>query len=970
MASESAVPRPSPASIQFDFVRRVVTRDLLPRLELLAAQRAALGCGELLREPLPLDTASASLPILLPQLMRTVGTDADTFVDAIIKCSETEAQVAKILCAAAASGLGKTHLAYAVGMKHMFAVVIRVAEQSEDAAGVPRLSMPWAILDEALRKFHAPKRRVIGAAGHAIIAKQAFTLLELLLYCYADASLTAVDQAQELGISDAAQLRELVLRFNRNVTAEAIISDLFTARMAEFASEASYEQLDGSVVAVQYANNDKLKKLREDLVRRTEKLQSVHGAAGLLLCLDEANTLIGLHPTLFLHRSVFERVRVDAAEPTPLTPDGSASAAPVAPAGAGAGAIPAPAFLPPPTTESPTSVAGRPEAVEPAPRGLFSALACLLCDVANKAPWALFMTGTAFSIAQFKTTGSEFSPVRGSVEVVTPTVQLTVEDMMTILQHYWSLTPELLADEDVLGVLRSCVGRPLLFVDVVFVPLYAMVSAAARRGAPLAAFDTAAVIRTLQRAFVQTLALFKTRMEALMTSPRPLGTDTGETTLALLPVLMEAVLFRQGQLRLDSGGVLAGAIATGLVPAVAWSADAAQRSLLDLSSEPLVFQALNAALNGRIKDNLASVLRLLVPPTHPLRGSQAGRPAELLVAVDLALRTRRARLTAGAAPMTLDALLMPMFMGGADTLPEDLSAHSCRIETPVSMADADLSQCVLRRFVREDGSLDDSIVLYDLPERFGADVAFLVSFAPVAAAEVHVGTGAGAAVSTATIARAGAGTAAAGTAHSAVARQYRLVAFQMKNTASATLSRALLTLHPGTQLLRKTQRLALTSGKLAGFKLASPLNGGADYADWRDYVALVSQYPCLATDWIRVPVVARRMEAPLYAFAYEVSTGSVARKPLELACGHWTKEQQASAARSPVVLLSLDAPTWLSADMRAGLVQADENTAVMKLERSPSIWVPATVRTAAGYCAAAGGKFEMPAAWRAPARRR
>jgi hypothetical protein len=115
-----------------------------------------------------------------------------------------------------------------------------------------------------------------------------------------------------------------------------------------------------------------------------------------------------------------------------------------------------------------------------------------------------------------------------------------------------------------------------------------------------------------------------------------------------------------------------------------------------------------------------------------------------------------------------------------------------------------------------------------------------------------------------------------------------------------------------------------------------------------------------------VPVVARRIEAPLYVFAHEVSTGYVARKPLELVCGRGTKEQQAPAARSSVVLLSLDAPTWLSADMRAGLVPADETTAVMELDRSPSIWVPATVRTAAGYCAAAGGKFEMPAAWRAP----
>jgi len=212
------------------------------------------------------------------------------------------------------------------------------------------------------------------------------------------------------------------------------------------------------------------------------------------------------------------------------------------------------------------------------------------------------------------------------------------------------------------------------------------------------------------------------------------------------------------------------------------------------------------------------------------------------------------------------------------------------------MRDRDQSRCASRRFVLDDGSLDDTVVLYNMPERMGLDVAFMVSSAPMTGA---VGAGA---------ARAGAAGSGSASPAASAHRDFRVVGLHFNNTANS-LADVMLTLHPGTQLLTNTQREALLSCR--GFTRALG-GGGAGSADWLDFMAFAAEQPQLATDWIRVPVVARPVHSHVYKFAGQLAAGALDRRFLERFT--WTAARRGAAARSPVVIASLHAEACLPVD--------------------------------------------------------
>jgi hypothetical protein len=84
---------------------------------------------------------------------------------------------------------------------------------------------------------------------------------------------------------------------------------------------------------------------------------------------------------------------------------------------------------------------------------------------------------------------------------------------------------------------------------------------------------------------------------------------------------------------------------------------------------------------------------------------------------------------------------------------------------------------------------------------------------------------------------------------------------------------------------------------------------GAGSADWLDFIDLAAEYPQLATDWIRVPVVAWAVHSGVYKFAGQLAAGALEHRFLERFT--WTADRQAAAARSPVVIASLHAEAWL-----------------------------------------------------------
>jgi hypothetical protein len=895
------------STVTADFVARIAL-DLLPDDELLARQRGMWKCGDLLRRPLPVDTASNLQWQLLPQLIRTVGSDATKMFEHMVANTWLDAQSVKILCASAASGLGKTHLAYAVGLEHVYTVFIRVAHQGEGGGGAI-LTKPWDTLHRRLAELDRARKSSFAVDYMDVaarVAKTAFTLVELLIYCHVDATLAALEAGVERGIGSTKALRELALRFNRNGVAENIVENLFQGNLATWAEPLSLFVADGSATICNGVNNDRIAEYRKALVDRCGRLPRSEDEASprILLCFDEVGTLVDLLPTLFMQRAAYLATRESAA--------------------AGAGCAGGDGVA-----------AEDPAASGEWGRGLFYALACLMCDLASKVGWAQFMTGTAFSIARFQTSGTVHSPVRGSTTLVAPAVRLSVDQMRDTLQYYWDIPAPVLDDNRVAKVLADCVGRPLFFVDAVFTPIYAYVATAGKRPESVRAFTADAVADRLQSGYGRALRTFAMRMQQLLAGTTALPGGTGENAQALVPPLVEAVLFRT-RLYLDGHNLLHHAIATGLVPAVATERDGAAQ-VIDVAAEPLVQQALTSVLDAIIRRDHYRIMRLIAPLTHPVTGGAAGDVAEPVVAIELALRSRRlcSRPGGPTGVVSLHELLRPLFGGEDANYPEGLDRLDCRIDKAVSMKGWDLSTCALRRFVLDDDRYDDTVILYDLPKRMGLDVAFLVSYPQTEDVPRREAVRRQAAAPPS----AGAGTASMAvptTAH----RNFRVVGLQLKNTAASTLADVMLTLHPGTQLLTNAQREALLAGK--NFRRAAGGASGAGSADWLDFIAFAAEQPQLATDWIRVPVVARAVHGDVYRFAGQLAAGALERRFLERFT--WTADRQAAAARSPVVIASLNSETWLPLDIRRAFVASPKST--MMLIRDPSVWVPAPVSTA------------------------
>ncbi len=109
-----------------DYAAHILLLDVLPsREDQLRRQRHMLNCGELLRAPLPLDTATDALTrpkggasyTLLRQLVKRVGGDDAVFMEQLTEAHAAEPQARKIFFGVAPSGVGKTGLGYTVGQR-------------------------------------------------------------------------------------------------------------------------------------------------------------------------------------------------------------------------------------------------------------------------------------------------------------------------------------------------------------------------------------------------------------------------------------------------------------------------------------------------------------------------------------------------------------------------------------------------------------------------------------------------------------------------------------------------------------------------------------------------------------------------------------------------------------------------------------------------------------------------------------
>jgi len=564
-------------------------------------------------------------------------------------------------------------------------------------------------------------------------------------------------------------------------------------------------------------------------------------------------------------------------------------------------------------------------------RGLFSSVVRVMRDIARETGWGQYMTGTAFTITHFP----ECSPLLASFLLISADKRLTVGDMREVLQFYWDMPDAVLNDSRIFNLLKQCEGRPLFFAEIIFRGVYSHVSGKAKAGVPVTSFKVEALAPVLERRYSSLRLMFVEQMK------RFLARDT-----RLLPRLVRALVFRT-HLSLEGNDVLKEAVENGLIPASATDVSAVNPPVIDISAEPLVLEALTAAVDDSIKRDHIRIVRTLAEVPDEAGAAECGFAAVRFVAIDLALRTRQFRLRDPAAyadGVPLTKLLAQLYIdpGPNKALPKALSELKCRAERAVNMADWDArygrKYCGLRRFIKAEvgdlGELDDGVILYNLPTAMGADVALLVRDDAYRSSDADGGYLAEVV-----------GAATAPAVNRALERKLRLVMFQVKNIAGKPLSEALRTLHPGTQYLDNEQRDKLIEA--GPDALGSNFVGSPARSDW---AALSVQMPQLARDWVRVVAVARPVSPDVYEVARDIADGKSGKAGKKGLSG-----QLEEAARSPVVVLSLNSAQWLDESTRKTFVAASES--VMGLPRSKRVWravpVPAAEAARAVDAAAA-----------------
>jgi hypothetical protein len=383
------------------FVAEIIA-DLAPFQERLDAQRTKSGCSYL-KNPLPLDTTSGGKLVHTQELYHA-GSDAEDFFRVIIASLSAAEQDRSVFCCAATSGVGKTRLAYATG-KFLTMVLIRVAKQPDPANP---FTAPWDALCAKLNPLH--ERRDQGR-GCEEISANALLYVKILICCYVDATVTALEIGKENNLC-ISRLRELALRFNRNGTGENLVKMLFESKCIEIVHNTDLDEAKTKFRDYRQATNNRFAQVFDT------------GDEILLVCFDEIQELLNRFPRLFIQKCKFgiEEMVDDKMS-----------------------------------------------------RDLFYGVACAMGSFTrNCRNWALYMTGTHLSISKlYAEKGVSSSILRNRIhEFPIKASLMTSRRMKDLLQHYWDISEDTFT-ESVMDTLDKFRGRPYFFVEGVFPTIYA-----------------------------------------------------------------------------------------------------------------------------------------------------------------------------------------------------------------------------------------------------------------------------------------------------------------------------------------------------------------------------------------------------------------------------------------------------------------------------------------------------------------
>lgn len=737
----------------------------------------------LLRAPLPYDCAShtvagsgVSTAVSMPQLLHTRGEDADRFIAQLLG-STSGSQAPKVVIASAASGVGKTHLAYAAGHTHFLTIVIRVVTM--DTANTLSLPMQW------LRDYLAATKAIDGAgvsssSDVAVIRSQAVSrAMRLVILAHVHVLAIALAHVRTLrrdGL-DKAHARELSLRLFRNGTADRLVAAALEKLYALLRTTADAPALD-----------DTRMKDYEDRV--TEGFRHVNQGQPLLLAVDEAH-MINDHTDLIPFKSLVvsarDRVRRFNKSPHLRT-----------------------------ATRNQRKRKSPPAARR---RDLFYELVVTLDVLSADHAWVAYVTGTRFTMLKVSDRETSASlGLRMQPLQFAPSFMMDTNNMISLLKYYFAFDDAFFGAEDVCKALSRFSGRPLLFQSGVW---------SAVMGHILAKYSLPSpdMFMALLGASNGSIAeLWHQRFKDYFHRNVAIVSD-GSGVRALLPELAIAATSPSGMFSAQKDDALEVAVLEGFFPV------SSRVREFDMHREPLVYDALGCALRDSARSGV--FLHALARSSRPASVSDKGPRMELVLAWHIALERWCAL---DDEDITLGDVLRSM--GDCvcqDQLPECVDEWY----TNVRRAEDAKQQCPLSLLYDATTSIvRDDVILYNIDNAMGVDIAFVVSRAPAVATAVAT-------------------------------REYKLVVLQVKNAvSSSTLRAALLTLHPGTQYVSNDERAALVKDPTSSRVLASK-----NWRAYHDKYTNVAVWPrFLFEGWFRIAAVARLQTPEMQQLANEECT--------------------------------------------------------------------------------------------------
>jgi len=680
MSSSAAIasqPPPSPANIavaaagvaaaQFDVAHEAeataatILTDMVLSAD-LERQRAASGLGPWLRKAIPVSTLDAAgpsaQPILADEYLPYVG-GCKEFLDALDLNTVREQDKWPVLAVVQASGSGKTRLAYKAGEHGWFVVLIRLWKQQ---AGC--LTAAWSTFAELAREW-ALARTKLDTADQRAVSQDAMAAMRLVVASYVEWAVAVVEAVDRRLPSDtdadvrSQQLREAALRSLRNGRGDDAVGRLYRERLSRLRSRA---QLGGTVVeTIDRTGVAALCK------RLNERLQAVLGAdARILVWYDEIHALFDT-PKVFMALSAFQ---------------GSA-----------------------PQSGSQTC--------------FYGAMA-LMASLSDDFKWRQAMCGTWLDIwTQARV--PVLSPLHGRVVPVFHASRIGVDDMLEVLQTYFSFEDRTVAElHSLLDVVR---GRPTFFFDKVFARLWARLDG--RWGKASIVMDARAwheyAIDAVQLGTDAARTTCLTIVREYWTE-RPVALPDGRSTGSLCAELYAAARLNGGKVRVTSDDTTALALRYGLL-ALPVASKSSPKPIVQLDAEPLMRDAVVSHGDALASDpNIDNdpIFGLLVASVHS--GQIAGFAFTTSVKGDVlevafAWHVIRMGLHARDETLRLGDVLGPLLAPGFDVPP-----HVAERLVAVTGAAPDMSRDGRGTFERV---LErPSLASYGIDTHAGADVVF------------------------------------------------------------------------------------------------------------------------------------------------------------------------------------------------------------------------------------------------------